>query len=38
VSTTAAGRYRVTITVENSAGRRLLPPLAGILSFEEADL
>jgi hypothetical protein len=38
VSTTAGGRYRVTITVENSAGRRLLPPLAGILSFEGADL
>lgn len=38
VSTTAAGRYRVTITVENSAGRRLLPPLTGILSFGGADL
>jgi len=38
VSTTAAGRYRVTITIENSAGRRLLPPLAGILSFEGPDL
>jgi hypothetical protein len=37
VSTTAAGRYRVTITVENSAGHRLLPPLTGILSFEGTD-
>lgn len=33
VSTTAPGRYRVTITVEDSAGRRLLLPLTGILSF-----
>jgi hypothetical protein len=36
VSTTAAGRYRVTIIIENSAGRRLLPPLTGI-SFQGVD-
>jgi hypothetical protein len=37
VSTTAAGSYRVTIIIENSAGRRLLPPLTGILSFQGVD-
>lgn len=38
VSTTAAGRYHVTITVENTAGRRLLPPVTGTLSFPRTDL
>lgn len=36
VSASAAGRYYITVTVENSVGRKLLSPVIGVLSFEGA--
>jgi hypothetical protein len=37
VSANTAGRYRVTITVLNPGGQRLLPRVTGILSFEGVE-